>query len=267
MKKIKTLGFILILIMYSISCEELPDPAGERGAAVVPGISGLNPGVYDVNDLQNAFVQFTVNVPEGASVTKATLICSFNNNHADVAITELTSFPATVKVYSSDAAQKLGIALADIERGDLFDFELLVTSGSRTTRSTPLVIPVACVYTTAMSTGSFHSVSPPSDWNTEGDINLTADVNDQYKIYVTGIEAIEGLTEDLGPLVMYIDPVTYAVNVPHKAIASDAFGYHNIAYEGTGTFSSCDGTYNMLFTISVDEGTFGTFAFTFTKNP
>jgi len=42
--------------------------------------------------------------------------------------------------------------------------------------------------------------------------------------------------------------------------------YNNIAYEGTGTFSSCDGTYNMNFTITVDEGSFGAFPFTFTRN-
>ncbi len=149
MKKIKKLGLIIVLIMMSLSCEELPDPAGERGVAVVPGISGLNPGVFDVNDLQNAYVRFTVNLPVGTTVSKATLIGSFNNNHADVTITELTSFPAVVTISSSDAAQKLGIALADIERGDVFDFELLITEGGRTTRSTPLAVPVACVYTTS----------------------------------------------------------------------------------------------------------------------
>lgn len=264
MKKIKILGFIVILMMYSISCEELPDPAGERGVAVVPGITDLNPGVFDVNDLQHAFVQFTVVLPEGVTVPKATLIGSFNNNHADLAIKELTSFPAVVNITSVEAAQKLGIALADIERGDVFDFELLITSNSRTTRSTPLVIPVACVYSTSMSTGSFHSVS--TDWNSEGDITITADANDPYKLYVSGLEEMEGLVEDLGPLVMYVDPVTYAVNVPRKAIASDAWGMHNIAYEGSGTFSTCDGVFTMSFTISVDEGSWGANAFIFTKN-
>ena len=265
MKKIKISGFIAILIMYSISCEELPDPAGERGAAIVPGISGLNPGVFDVNDLENAYVRFTVNIPEGTSVAKATLVGSYNNNHADVTITEITSFPAIVTISSSEAAQKLGIGLVDIERGDIFDFELLITANGRTTRSTPLAIPVACVYSVSMATGSYHSVS--TDWNSEGDITLTADAVDPYKIYVSGIEEIEGLVEDLGPLVMYVDPVTYAVTVPHKAIASDAWGYHNIAYEGSGTFSSCSGTYTMSFTISVDEGSWGANAFTFTRNP
>lgn len=267
MKKIKILGFIVILMMYSISCEELPDPAGERGVAVVPGISGLNPGVFDVNDLQNSFVRFTVNLPEGTTVSKATLVASFNNNHEDAIITELTSFPSVVTVLSSDAAQKLGIALAEIERGDVFGFELLITEDGRTTRSTPLAVPVACVYTTAMSTGSFHSVS--EDWATEGDITITADPADPYKVYVSGLEELDGLNEDLGPLVMHIDPITFAVTADKTVLASlVTWGapYHNIAYEGTGSFSTCDGTYIMSFEISVDEGTWGANAFIFTKN-
>jgi hypothetical protein len=264
MKNRKTLGLLITLIMIFISCEQLPDPAGERGVAVVPGISNLNPGVFDINDLGNSYVRFTVTIPEGATVSAATLIGSYNNNHADVTITELTSFPAVVTISSADAAQKLGIALADVERGDVFDFELLITANGRTTRSTPLVVPAACVYTTSMSTGSFHSVS--GDWGSEGDITITADVDDPYKLYVSGLEEMEGLVEDLGPLVMYIDPVTYAVTAPHKAIASSAFGYHNIAYEGTGTFSTCDGIYTMSFEISVDEGSWGANGFIFTKN-
>ncbi len=264
MKKIKISGLIVTLIMIFISCEELPDPAGERGVAVVPAISGLNPAVYDINDLENSYVKFTVSIPEGTSVTKATLIGSFNNNHSDVTITELTSFPADVTITSADAAQKLGMNLTNIQRGDVFDFEVLVTSGSRTTRSTPLAIPVACAYSVNMSTGSYHSVS--ADWNSEGDITLTADADDPYKIYVSGLEEMEGLVEDLGPLVMYIDPVSYAVTVPHKAIASDAWGLNNIAYEGSGTFSTCDGTYTMSLTISVDEGSWGAFSFIFTRN-
>lgn len=264
MKNKKTLGLIITLILIFISCEQLPDPAGERGVAVVPGISDLNPGVFDINDLENAFVHFTIAIPEGTSVTSATLIGSYNNNHADVEITELTSFPADVTITSEDAAQKLGIALADIQRGDVFDFELLITANGRTTRSTPLVVPAACVYTTSMSTGSYHANG--GDWGSDGDITITADLVDPYKLYVVGLEEIEGLVEDLGPLVMYVNPVTYAVTVPRKAIASDAWGMHNIAYEGNGTFSTCEGTFTMNFTISVDEGAWPAYLFLLTRN-
>ena len=269
MKKINILGFIVMLIVFTISCEELPDPAGERGIAIVPDITDLNPGVFDINDLENSYVRFTVNLPEGTSEDMVTLICSFNNDHADVIITEITTFPAVLTITSAEVAQKLGIALTDIERGDVFDFELLITTDGRTTRSTPLVIPAACMYSVSMATGSYHSFSPayPAGWETEGEITLTADDEDPYTIYVSGLEELDGNVEDLGPLVMHVDPITYAVTVPKKAIASDVWGvYHNIAYEGSGTFSTCDGAYTLNLTITIEEGSFGAFPFTFTRN-
>jgi len=270
MKKFKIPGFIIMLIALTISCEDLPDPAGERSVAIVPGISNLNPGVFDVNDLENSYVRFTITLPQGTSSDKVTIIGSYNNNHADVTITELTSFPAVVTLTSAETARKMGLALTDLERGDVFNFELLITTNGRATRSTPLNIPVACVYSVNMATGSYHSFSPayPGGWETEGDITLTGDDDDPYTIYVSGLEELDGNVEDLGPLVMHVNPVTYAVTVPKKALASSVWGvYHNIAYEGSGTFSTCDGTYSLNLLITVDEGTFGTFPFTFTRNP
>jgi hypothetical protein len=124
-----------------------------------------------------------------------------------------------------------------------------------------------CVFVPSMAVGSYHSYSAPSQWNSEGDITITADPTDQYTVNVTGIEALEGVVENGGPLVMHIDPVNYEVTAPKVVIATDAFGYHNLAYEGTGTYNACDGSYAMEFTISTDEGSFGAFAFSFTRNP
>jgi len=266
MKKIITLGLIITLIMIFFSCEELPDPAGQRGVAVVPGITDINPGIFDSKDLENSYVEFRIIVPEDTKVDKIIVQGSYQDNLERVTMTELTSFPATVRITSANAAQKLGINLADISNGDIFIFELVTTANGLTTRSNAvLAVPVACAYDVNLAIGSYHVIG--GDWGSEGNITLTADPLDSYKIYVKGLEEIEGLVEDLGPLVMYINPATYAVTVPKKAIASDAWGYHNIAYEGSGTYSSCDGSYAMIFTISVVEGTFGTYQFTFTRNP
>src|SRR4030042_1183488 len=267
MKRIKTLGLIITLILISLSCEELPDPAGLRGCAVGPGISGLDPGVFDSKDLQNSYVEFSVAVPAGSSVDKITIVGSYNDNSEEVTITEITSFPAVVRILSSDAAQKLGIALSDIENGDIFTFELLTLANGRATRSIAVLsIPVACAYDVNLAEGSYHSVS--SDWNSEGDITLTADADDQYKIYVSGLEEMEGLVEDQGPLVLYIDPAIYIVTVPEKVISSDAWGYGTISYSGYGVYSSCTGSYSMYFDISIGSyGSQGIFGFTFTRNP
>lgn len=267
MKKIKTLGSIITLILMFLSCEELPDPAGLRGVAVVPAITEIDPGIFDSKDLENSYVEFVITVPAGTKPDKITVVGSYQTNFERVTITEATSFPARVRISSSDLAQKLGIAINEIENGDVFTLELLTLANGLTTHSVAVLsVPVACAYDVNLATGSYHSVSP--DWNSEGDITLTSDPDDPYKIYVSGLEEMEGLVEDQGPLVMYINPATYNVTVPEKVISSDAWGYGAISYSGYGTYGSCDGSYTMYFDISIGVyGNQGTFGFTFTRNP
>lgn len=255
--------------MLFFSCEELPDPAGRRGVAVVPGISDINPGIFDSKDLVHSYVEFVISVPVGSKVDKITVIGSYSDNSEGVNITEVTSFPATVRISSSDVAQKLGIALNSIKNGDIFTFELLTQANGITTRSTAvLYVAVACAFDGNLAIGSYHSVSPPSDWNSEGDIIITADPGNPYKVYVTGIEAMEGLVEDQGPLVMYINPATYEVTVPEKVVASVAWSYGSISYAGSGIYDSCNGSYSMYFDITLSAyGNQGTFKFSFTRNP
>jgi hypothetical protein len=137
--------------------------------------------------------------------------------------------------------------------------------------SSPYVTyPVVCGYEPALAVGSYHSKSPASDWNSEGDITITVDATDNTKVYVVGLEEMEGLVEDVGPLVMHIDPLTFAVTADKSVLVSDVSDwgpYTNLAYQGTGTYNSCNGTYTMKFKITVDQGTFINGAsFTFTRN-
>ncbi len=74
MKKIKTLGIIVTLIMIIFGCEELKDPAGERGTAVIPVISNLNPALFDSKDLENSYVEFSVDLMAGSSVDKCIIV-------------------------------------------------------------------------------------------------------------------------------------------------------------------------------------------------
>ncbi len=265
MKKIKTIGMIFIILLVFFGCEKIDNPVGMRGVAVIPAISDINPAIFNSKDLENSFIEFVVDLVPGTHLDKLVIEGSYNGNLERIEITEVTTFPATVRILSSVAAEKLGIALDEIENGGVFTFELVATNGGITTRSNAaLNIPVACAYDVNLATGSYHSVS--ADWGSDGDITITSDPNDPYIIYVSGLEEIEGLVEDQGPLEMHINPVNYTVTAEKKVLASDAFGYHNIAYEGSGEYSSCDGSYSMYFEISVDEGNFGTYQFSFTRN-
>ncbi len=266
MKNLKITGLIFMLFAMASGCDELPDPAGERGVAVIPAITDLNPGVFDSKDLENSYIEFVIRAPEGTDPEKVTVVASYRDNFERVTITEAASFPATVRIQANDAIDKLGLQTDEIENGDIFTFELLTQANGKTTRSVAaLSVPVACGYDVSLATGSYHCVSP--DWGSDGTITLTADEDDPYKIYVSGLEEIEGLVEDLGPLAIHIDPATYNVNAPLKAISSDAWGFGAISYQGTGVYSSCDGNYTMYFEIILaDLGSVGQYSFTFTRN-
>jgi hypothetical protein len=266
MRTIKILGSIITLIIIFLGCEKAKDPIGQRDIAVIPFISDINPGIFDSKDLKNSYVEFKLSLESGKQAEKVVIEGSYNDNFERVKLTEVTTFPASIKIISSDIIQKLGISEADIINGDIFTLEMVTTANGITTHSPAILrVVVSCAFQNSLATGSYHSVS--SDWNSEGDITITADPVDPYKVYVTGLEEMEGLVEDGGPLVMNIDPATYNVSVPAKIISSDAWGYGSITYAGDGVYNSCDGSYVMQFEITLDAlGSQGINSFTFTRN-
>jgi len=155
--------------------------------------------------------------------------------------------------------------LADVKLNDEFTFEVVtIKNGKKYYSNAAIVAPVVCAYDPAFVSGSYHAHS--DDWGSDGDVTITVDPNNPFIVYVAGLEAIEGLNEDKGPLKMVINSTNFAVTAVHTVLASDAWGYHNIAYEGSGKLNTCDGTYTMLYKITVDEGSFGSFNFVLTKN-
>jgi hypothetical protein len=261
MKRIKTLGLTIILVIIFFGCEELKDPAGQRNIGVVPLISDVA-GIF-ISGESGSNIQFTVDLASGSTVDNAEIEVSRQDNFERVKISDLTTFPSTFTFTLGQIAEKLGV----INAGDLIYIEVVTTKNGISTRSNAaLALIVYCEYDPLLAVGSYHSVSPPNEWNSEGDIAIKADPNDPYTVYVTGLEALEGLNEDQGPLVMHIDPVTFAVTADKTVLASDAWGDTNIAYEGTGNYNSCSGSYSMSFDISTDQSDYGVYAFTFTRN-
>jgi len=261
MKRIKTLGLTIILVIIFFGCEELKDPAGQRNIGVVPLISDVA-GIF-ISGESGSYIQFTVDLASGSTVDNAEIEVSRQDNFERVKISDLTTFPSTFTFTLGQLAEKLG----EINAGDLIYIEVVTTKNGISTRSNAaLALIVYCEYDPLLAVGSYHSVSPPNEWNSEGDIAIKADPDDPYTVYVTGLEALEGLNEDQGPLVMHIDPVTFAVTADKTVLASDAWGDTNIAYEGSGTYNSCSGSYSMSFDISTDQADYGVYAFTFTRN-
>jgi hypothetical protein len=267
MKRFKIFSLIAAVVFTFSSCTEFENPVQQRGEAVVASVSDINPAVFDSNDLTNTFIQFVVNIDESekSKVSEAAIQVSLNGNMERKELLKVSAFPSTVKIKLADIATKLGVALTDIKLGDVLNIEVLTNTNGKLYRSNAAInAAVVCAYNPTLVSGSYHSVSP--DWQSEGDITISVDPADEYTLYVAGLETIEGLDEDQGPLKLIVNPVDYSVEAVKTVLASDAWGYHNIAYEGAGNLSTCDGTFTMNFAISVDEGPFGTFAFIFTKN-
>ncbi len=267
MKKIKIFGLIASLFLIFSACEtEVVDPAGLRGVGAVPGIEDFTPQTFDVNDLQNTFIQFKL-VLDAPDVSEAIILVSYKGDKKRAEVTRVSSFPATIKIMLSDAVSKLGMQLSAVQPADVFNFEVQTVQGGKTYYSSAAFnAAVVCGYDPDMVSGSYRAVS--NSWAIDGNVTITVDPNDEYVIYVAGLAALDGLNEDKGPLKMVVNPDNFSVTAVKTALASSAFGYTNIWYEGSGLLNTCDGTYTMGMTIGVDQGTFGgaPHDFTFTKN-
>jgi len=269
MKRCKIVGLITVLVLIISSCEtEVEDPAGLRGVGVVPEVTDLNPAVYDSNDLENTFVQFTVNV-DNPNVTEVIVVASFKGDKRRTEITRLSSFPATVKIMLSDVVAKFGIELSSIVPADVVNFELITVQGSTSYFSSAAFnSAVVCGYDPAIVSGSYHAVS--EGWGLDGNVTITVDPENEYIVYVAGLAAIEGLNEDQGPLKMIINELDFSVIAEKTVLASDVapwgLPYTGYNYQGFGELNTCDGTYTMTFTIGVDQGSWGAYDFVLTKN-
>ncbi|MDY0103943.1 MAG: hypothetical protein RBS07_13495 [Lentimicrobium sp.] len=265
MKTYKILAFLAAVALTFSACEtEVDDPAGLRNEGIVPSITNLNPAAFDVNDPENTFVKFDLDVATG--VSEVIVTASYNGVLSRIPIKNITTFPAKdIVIYMRDVATALGIQLNEIEPGDVFTLEATTIQGGKTYRSNAVIKAGAvCAYDPDMVTGTYNAAS--ADWAVDGNVTITVDPEDEYIIYVAGLAALDGLTEDLGPLKMVVNPLNFEVIAEKTTLASVAFsGYTNIAYEGFGTLNTCNGTYEMNFTITVDQGGFGQFPFTFTK--
>jgi hypothetical protein len=264
MKTYKIFGFIAAIVLTFASCEtQVDDPAGPRGTAVVPSVTNLNPAVYDSNELETTYVQFTLGLD--APATEAIVVVSINGDKSRATVGTYTSFPATVKVLLSDVVIKLGMTLEDVELGDIFNFEIGAVIGGKTYYSNAAFnAPVVCAYNPELVTGSYRAVS--AGWEVDGNVTITVDPEDDYIVYVAGLVLLDGAVEDQGPLKMIINPLNFQVTAVKTVLGSSFYGYTNVAYAGSGLLNTCTGTYNMLFSITVDQGSFGSYDFVLTKN-
>ncbi|MDR3327725.1 MAG: hypothetical protein LBT04_06340 [Prevotellaceae bacterium] len=126
-----------------------------------------------------------------------------------------------------------------------------------------------CAFETDLATGDYDVVS--EDWAFEGELNLEADPQDPYKIYVNGYPEAEDLTGNGNRIVLNINPEDFSITGTKVVLAGNLSewgfpSYTNYYFQVVeGSYSPCDGTYNVIFLIGIDQGTWGNNAFTFTR--
>lgn len=262
-KTFKVFGLIALMFLGLTSCEDETLDLN-KGFGVVPQVSGINPATFDSNNKTTTFVRFTVSIPEGqVAPSEVIIVASYKGDGAKKQVASVTTFPSTIDVSLQQVATALGKTLAQINAGDVINMQVLTVVGGKTYQSSAAFnAPVVCAYAPAIVTGTYRAVS--AGWAVDGTVTITVDPVDQYKVYVSGLPELDGAV-GTAPLTMTINPLNFAVTAPGNVIASTFFQYTNLNYAGSGTVDTCTGNYTMSFTITVTQGSFGAYSFTFTK--
>lgn len=301
MKKIKYFLLVSMSLFLMSSCKKgtdlrMPDMHPVNSAVLQMDQSNSSPFI-NVSNVDAYTLTVKVDLLwKTPTVQKVDLMVAMARDYSKQYVLEtITTFPTTVTVTGADIKKAIPALASDpIVAGDQFyvfgnvtmndgtylpglldDGTLAVSAANVNVESilkdaVPAIsIAVPCAYSQAFAVGSYHAYS--DDWGVDGDVTITADPEDSHTVYISGLEAIDGLNEDKGPLPVTIN-ADYSVTVPHTVLASSTLGwgpsydYHNIAYAGGGTYNTCDGSFTLTCAISVDEGTFGTYHWTLTRN-
>ncbi len=293
MKKIHIISIFLIGLFFSCSTSDI-DQMDNVILTAAPDfkMDETKGGFIDKADPAGEF-GFSMDLAQGDPVSADVKVAYINNvtNAISYATVDagVTSYPYK-KVLSVTELISLFPELEtadDLNPGDVFTFFSNFTLKDGTViigydddgpnysgdvRNSPLYTAffsfnVACSYDPALAVGSYHVVS--TGWQVEGDVTFTADPNDPYKIFISGIFEMEGGAPNDLKAEINIDPATYAVTpvLSRLGDTSPWGAYTNYYYgPGSGVFKSCDGKYEITFGITVDEGSFGSYDFVFTRN-
>lgn len=300
MKSIYYIITLIVGVMLLNGCETdtngpMPDTFEEAGVAYMV-LDESSSGLINLNDVDAFNFAGSIDLLFEPAYDKLTLMVAYNGDHdnAGILVDNITSTPHDFSVSMSDvisAVSSIG-SVDDVEIGDYFIFYVNVTIGGkvypvykmvagkaiRTIGSgvisslaalegsdalTDVRIDVPCGYDVEKVTGDYIAYSGP--WLVEGPITITADPEDPFVVYVSGLAELDGLVEDQGPLKMIIDPNSYNVSAPKQALATEVWlGYKDLSYGGSGRLNTCNGVYTMDFEITVNLGSYGSYPFTFT---
>lgn len=301
MKKIYLAFITLSLLFIATSCDEkMPYPIDEVKKGVLIDIvrveatdgvllDGLLTGDYKVK------LAIPANQGDYSFMKNAQLVAVIQNLDKSwtsaVIVDNITEFPKEIQLDVADVYNKLGLSTPSVGETLYLTTNVVLKSGDivpgwsavagfnnkafsgwfvdERPYSYNVRYPVACAFNAALTNGAYSFVS--DDWGAEGDVTLEVDPTDPLKIYIAGYQEAEGLTTGNGnKLELNIDPVTYAISGPAVVLAASLAEW-GLPYTGytykvvSGSYNTCDGSYNVVFAITVDQGSFGNNEFTFNR--
>jgi hypothetical protein len=213
-----------------------------------------------------------VSLNEGDEVDKVSIEVLYNGENATI-MQEFSSLPSTITLKAIDIINQMGLNKDNISTSDVFSMFVLTTKGGNTTRSIASAnIKIVCAFDTDLTQGEYDAVS--KDWQGAAPVTLVADEANPYKIYVQGLNDVDGVS-GVDDVFFEIDPESYEITNRDEFVLSedlsaewgdDYAGYTNYSYAiVSGSYNSCDGSYIINFDIFCDLGDFGVYQFVFTK--
>ncbi|MBO7496364.1 MAG: hypothetical protein J6T98_07400 [Salinivirgaceae bacterium] len=269
MKNLKIAIWTLACGMVFASCENTNEnPVKQRGENVVPLFEFTSAPVF-TTELETTAVEFTVSLDEGDNVDKASIEVTYNGENATI-MEEISSLPANVTLKAKDIIDQMGLNKDSVLAGDVFTMYVLTTKGGKTTRSIAAAnIKIVCAFDSDLTQGDYDVVS--EDWEAKGSVVLAADPANPYKIYVEGLNDLDGVSGK-DEVFFEIDPDSYEISNRNVFVLSEDLdadwgteGYGSYTYKiVSGNYNSCTGSFTVLFNIYCDAGDFGNYSFDFT---
>lgn len=160
MKYIKNQSYLLLLLtsFFWTACEfgGVEDATPDFQEASMPVITEVNQEFYNLLDLDNAFVNFSVGKLGDVGVESMNVYQTFNGGEPKL-VTTVNSLPTELNIDLSDAAQLAGVSPANLVPGDAFvyTFEVVTSDGRTLSSGTNVLASAACP-----------STIPTGEWRT-----------------------------------------------------------------------------------------------------
>jgi len=146
MKYIKNILFLVLVLALGYGCETNEDDLVQpfKTGAVLPEITEVESSFFDILDVNEAYINFTVNV-DMSMAESVTIEKSFRGTTTEVGT--FNTVPVNINITAEEAVSDIdGVSVGDLELGDTFLFEVIVTakSGVRSRSNVIVNAPVAC---------------------------------------------------------------------------------------------------------------------------